>query len=380
MDAADYLRRKGTDAPLEVLRAEVEAAFRSFEEAAAACPRGLRTRKPNARTWSPAELVDHLVVTGEAGLGELRSLLRGERPAGEPVPAHLRSETVAPWETLLARLRQLHAEVLAAIAVNAPHEVRTPTVMVVEGREWLEELDWKAYVQALFRVHTAQHRKQLRRIVGTLARVTLPTARYVLVPVGGNDGTNGTNRTNGTNGTTATGTDAADHGSPIRPISPIGPIRPIVPPDGADDAAVLHDLWTDPGVRRYLFDDRVLTPEETAAYLDLSAQSFEVHGAGLWLVKDAAGSGDAVGFAGLLSNALLFGVRPSHWGQGIAFEAATAVLEHARTDLQVDRVVADVDEPNAVSVHVLEKLGMRRVKRDIVDGKSLLYYELRLQV
>ena len=36
---------------------------------------------------------------------------------------------------------------------------------------------------------------------------------------------------------------------------------------------------------------------------------------------------------------------------------------------------ADVDEPNVISVRILEKLGMRHVSRAIVAGRPLFYYE-----
>jgi RimJ/RimL family protein N-acetyltransferase len=50
-------------------------------------------------------------------------------------------------------------------------------------------------------------------------------------------------------------------------------------------------------------------------------------------------------------------------------------LGYALEALAVPKVSADVDEPNAASVRVLEKLGMRRVRRALVEGRPLLYFE-----
>jgi RimJ/RimL family protein N-acetyltransferase len=40
-------------------------------------------------------------------------------------------------------------------------------------------------------------------------------------------------------------------------------------------------------------------------------------------------------------------------------------------------VAADVDEPNQASVRVLDKLGMRRTGRRVVNGRPILDYEIR---
>lgn len=87
------------------------------------------------------------------------------------------------------------------------------------------------------------------------------------------------------------------------------------------------------------------------------------------------------GFTGLLdytqeAPSLVFGTRTQLWGRGYATEATLAVLRYAFEILKLDRAIADVDEPNQVSIRVLEKLGMRRTKREIVNGRSLLYYEI----
>jgi RimJ/RimL family protein N-acetyltransferase len=53
-------------------------------------------------------------------------------------------------------------------------------------------------------------------------------------------------------------------------------------------------------------------------------------------------------------------LRKNLWGQGIATEAARAVLDFAFDALGLHRVWATADPENVASVRVLEKLGMRR--------------------
>ncbi|NJL99522.1 MAG: N-acetyltransferase, partial [Synechococcaceae cyanobacterium SM2_3_2] len=45
--------------------------------------------------------------------------------------------------------------------------------------------------------------------------------------------------------------------------------------------------------------------------------------------------------------------------------------------LELERVEADVDEPNKASIRVLETLGMSRTRRAIVNERPLLYYEIQ---
>jgi len=155
--------------------------------------------------------------------------------------------------------------------------------------------------------------------------------------------------------------------------------RLILRPATTADVPSFHELCVEAAVRRYLFDDRSISAAEAAALLEASARAFAVHRYGLWLLFQK-GSTELAGFAGLLEGddapSLVFAVHPRNWRKGIATEAALAVLRYAQSALELERVVADVDEPNAGSVRILEKLGMRRIRQAVVDGRPLLYFEL----
>ena len=51
-------------------------------------------------------------------------------------------------------------------------------------------------------------------------------------------------------------------------------------------------------------------------------------------------------------------MAPGSWGRGYATEAARAVLEYALGPLGLPEVLAEVDEGNAASIAVIERLGM----------------------
>ncbi|MGH9318578.1 MAG: GNAT family N-acetyltransferase, partial [Vicinamibacteria bacterium] len=148
-------------------------------------------------------------------------------------------------------------------------------------------------------------------------------------------------------------------------------------PSSPEDLALVEELWTDADVRRFLFDDRVLSLDEARGFLERGEDSFRRERYGLWLFTERT-SATLVGFAGLLPSkdgdpSLVFGTRPDLWGRGYAREAAAAVLRYAFDLLELPRVLADVDEANGASIRVLEKLGMRRTGRGMANGRPLLH-------
>lgn len=151
-------------------------------------------------------------------------------------------------------------------------------------------------------------------------------------------------------------------------------------PCQTDDLDSLHELWSETHVRQFLFDDRPIHREEARSLIDASTINFTHHGYGLWLYFEHR-SDQIIGFAGLLHAlqgppSLIFGTRPQLWGRGYATEAASAVLRYAFDKLGIQRVVADVDQPNEASIRLLERLGMSQTRRAIINGRPLLYYEI----
>ena len=147
-----------------------------------------------------------------------------------------------------------------------------------------------------------------------------------------------------------------------------------------EDIQLVHTLWTNDRIRFFLFDNRVISSDEARAFVEDSLANFEQYGYGLWLVF-MRGIDCLVGFAGLLRSeegtpSLIYGVHPDLRGYDYATEAASAVVSYALEKLTLPKVRADVDEPNIASVRVLEKLGMRRTGREVVNGHPLLYFEL----
>jgi len=138
--------------------------------------------------------------------------------------------------------------------------------------------------------------------------------------------------------------------------------RLVLRPVTAHDHAALLAHWTEPDVRRFLFDGATLSAAEVAETIEDSARDFAVGGYGVWLIGEEHGTG-LVGTAGLrpledLGLEIFYSLAPGSWGHGYATEAARAVVEHALGPLGLPEVLAEVDEGNAASVAVVKRLGM----------------------
>jgi [ribosomal protein S5]-alanine N-acetyltransferase len=146
--------------------------------------------------------------------------------------------------------------------------------------------------------------------------------------------------------------------------------RLVLRPVTIRDHAALLAHWAAPDVRRFLFDGVMPSPAEVSGAIEDSTRDFAAAGYGLWLIQEKDRT-DLVGTAGLrpledLGLEVFYSLAPGSWGKGYATEAARAVVEHALGPLGLPEVLAEVDEGNAASLAVIERLGMTRF--DVVPG------------
>jgi RimJ/RimL family protein N-acetyltransferase len=128
------------------------------------------------------------------------------------------------------------------------------------------------------------------------------------------------------------------------------------------EACVAMDL--DPDVHRFIYGKQPPDPVQHRAQLRARIASGWPPAGGIWVAEwqDAPG---LLGWCGLFpledSGLIEIGYRyvRSAWGQGIATEAARAVLDHGFHELGCDPIVAVTHPANLASQHVLEKIGLR---------------------
>lgn len=76
---------------------------------------------------------------------------------------------------------------------------------------------------------------------------------------------------------------------------------------------------------------------------------------------------------------IAYRLDPSHWGQGIATEAARAVRDHAFAELQLPRVISLIHPENIASRRVAEKNGMRPEKETVFRGFPTIVFGINRQ-
>jgi len=157
--------------------------------------------------------------------------------------------------------------------------------------------------------------------------------------------------------------------------------RLILRPWSLDDIDALHQIWTDPQVRRYLWDDEVIPRERAAAAVEAGVAEASQNGVGLWcaLRKPAGALAGFCGFRYIDDSPdieLLYGLLPDYWGLGLATEAARAALEYGFDAARFTRIYARTDVPNRASVRVMERLGMEFEKETHLDARPTFIYSL----
>jgi len=128
-----------------------------------------------------------------------------------------------------------------------------------------------------------------------------------------------------------------------------------------------HSLVQNDHVRRYLFDGQVLPIEWSRETIRTSQSLFEQRGVGIWMVNHKV-TGELVGFCGFFEIAtvhpepqLVYATFHRFVRTGYATEMARASIAEARRHEGFATIIASVDEVNAASLRILEKLGFKRI-------------------
>jgi RimJ/RimL family protein N-acetyltransferase len=152
-------------------------------------------------------------------------------------------------------------------------------------------------------------------------------------------------------------------------------------PVPADIAAILR-LHRDPVACAHNPSDMITTRGEAIERYHRWDGHWAAHGFGYWAVCNR--NGDLLGFCGLKTMRLhertvlnlFYRLDPAAWGNGIATEAATAVVAWAAAHGPGLPVAARVRPGNVASARVAERAGLHRAPHlDVTgeDGLDLIY-------
>lgn len=138
--------------------------------------------------------------------------------------------------------------------------------------------------------------------------------------------------------------------------------------------ATFLELVREAHVRRFLFDGKTLSDVEARQFVD------DAHS--LWLVYEPLGSRPA-GFGGFRKLGqgeedlqLFCALTKPYTGMGLGTELVEALVRFDRATPTRHRIVVEVDEPNTVTVRIVEKVGFQRQEERDGHFGRLFVYEL----
>jgi RimJ/RimL family protein N-acetyltransferase len=133
------------------------------------------------------------------------------------------------------------------------------------------------------------------------------------------------------------------------------------------DVDALLDVYGDPEVVRWVADGKPLDRARCEDWLRITQRNYATRGYGMVALVERE-SEQVVGFCGLVHPAgqpqaeIKYALRRSHWGGGLATEAAIALLAYGRSRFGISKVVATTDPANVASHRVLLKAGLQRAE------------------
>lgn len=141
-------------------------------------------------------------------------------------------------------------------------------------------------------------------------------------------------------------------------------------PAALADLDALWEIWRDPDVRRYLFDDQEVDRARAAEVLGACLGEAS-NGLGLWTIRERAnGAGAVIGCAGLMPISWaeydptgtglvepIVALAPAVWHRGHAVEALRRLVDHAFGALGLARIAGATDVPNEASHRMLTRVG-----------------------
>ena len=149
----------------------------------------------------------------------------------------------------------------------------------------------------------------------------------------------------------------------------------------ADLERLHQEIYSHAKIAEALSPTGSLSISNTESILARRLKHWQEHGFGAWALIYQPNQ-QLVGHCGLhyLDSTpeveLTYTIHPNYWRQGLATEAATAVLNWGFEQLNLQQIVAVTGPANLASQRVMQKLGMRYERNIQYNGTEVVYYAL----
>jgi [ribosomal protein S5]-alanine N-acetyltransferase len=137
------------------------------------------------------------------------------------------------------------------------------------------------------------------------------------------------------------------------------------------DLPQLHEILSNPETMK--FWPAPFTLEQTQRWLNRSITANKLTRYAVILKENGELIGD-FGFMrtevnGVEENDLGYIFSKEYWGKGLATEAASTCLKYGKEILQLERIVASMENKNIASKRVAEKIGMK-LEREFINARN----------
>jgi [ribosomal protein S5]-alanine N-acetyltransferase len=157
--------------------------------------------------------------------------------------------------------------------------------------------------------------------------------------------------------------------------------RLILEPWRISDWEAFRPIATDVEVMRYINGGIPWTEEHIQSFVYRQMSLYAERGFCRWKLLEAS-TGDLIGFCGpgiwrdLPDPEIGWWLARSHWGQGLATEAARAALHDALERIGLERIISIAMPENTASIGIMKKLGMKFDTGFESDGIRLVRYAI----
>lgn len=151
------------------------------------------------------------------------------------------------------------------------------------------------------------------------------------------------------------------------------------------DIDTIVELFEDKRVAHWVGDGSALSEEQAKKWIANAHQSYQTNGTSAGAVVEPV-SNRMIGWAGIVHPSgqppeLIYGLEFNAWGKGYGQEIASAIVEDARQNQRLEKVIATVDPENTGSIKILKNLGFSLIDSGVdEDGLPTDTYLLQLHI
>lgn len=148
-----------------------------------------------------------------------------------------------------------------------------------------------------------------------------------------------------------------------------------------EDAEALFSIYQNEDVMRFQGGVPSSLVAEREAIKSHIEKYYKKNGFGLWAVV-LKETNTVIGRTGLLLSEIegkrrteiSYLIGREYWGQGLAKEASSAVINYAFENLKIEKIFACIEPLNISSLRVAEKLQMSNIGESLYKGKNVRLY------